>query len=544
MTLVSRSEGVFMNIKDAKNQIKNTVQAYLSKNEHGEYRIPLNRQRPVFLLGAPGIGKTAIMEQISKELGIAFISYSMTHHTRQSALGLPFISEKEYQGKTYRVSEYTMSEIISAIYDKMEVTGLTEGILFLDEINCVSETLAPAMLQFLQYKVFGQHRVPDGWIVAAAGNPPEFNSSVREFDIVTMDRLKVMTAEPDYGVWREYAAAAGIHNSIISYLDIKKTDFYIVQTTVDGMQIVTPRAWEDLSDMIHISEDLQLPIDDLMTGQYLQNPRTAKDFAIYYELYNKYKSEYQIEDILLGNWSENLRQKAQAARFDERMSLISILLDNVSSDIRQSNLDQEVLQKLTHILSDIRKTSVSGTSVSETSVSGASSSVTSVSGASSSGTSISETSVSEASVLEPLSNALSDTELDFENQKQTGLLSDRQKETFHQTIKKLNVYLSHLKAAPATDFSSLKSFFDEDTSAFKQHVLRIQTRLENLFSFAETVYGEDNEILVIVSSLTGNRDCVSFINQFGCEKYFKHNKELLFFQRQQEIENRLQQTKE
>ena len=181
-----------MNIKEAKEQIKYTVQAYLSKNKYGEYMIPQNKQRPVFLVGAPGIGKTAIIEQICQELNIGFLSYSMTHHTRQSALGLPYISEKEFEGNIYRISEYTMSEIIAAIYEKMTQTQYKEGILFLDEINCVSETLAPAMLQFLQYKVFGQHRVPEGWIIVTAGNPPEYNNSVREFDIVTMDRLKVM----------------------------------------------------------------------------------------------------------------------------------------------------------------------------------------------------------------------------------------------------------------------------------------------------------------------------------------------------------------
>ena len=67
----------------------------------------------------------------------------MTHHTRQSALGLPFIVRKTYGGKEYNVSEYTMSEIIASVYDLMEDTGVKEGILFLDEINCVSETLAP-----------------------------------------------------------------------------------------------------------------------------------------------------------------------------------------------------------------------------------------------------------------------------------------------------------------------------------------------------------------------------------------------------------------
>ena len=169
-----------MNIKQAKEQIKNTMTAYFTKDARGNYVLPLYKQRPIFLMGPPGIGKTAIIEQVAGELGVGVLSYSMTHHTRQSALGLPYIAHKNYGGKEYMVSEYTMSEIIAAIYDMMEETGVKEGILFLDEINCVSETLAPIMLQFLQYKVFGRHRVPDGWVVVTAGNPPEYNNSVRE----------------------------------------------------------------------------------------------------------------------------------------------------------------------------------------------------------------------------------------------------------------------------------------------------------------------------------------------------------------------------
>lgn len=149
-----------MNIKQAKQQIERSMKAYFAKDEFGEYRLSVNRQRPVFLIGAPGIGKTAIMEQIAQELEVGFVAYSMTHHTRQSALGLPFISHKTYGDEEYDVSEYTMSEIIASVYETMEATGKKEGILFLDEINCVSETLTPAMLQFLQYKVFGRHRVP------------------------------------------------------------------------------------------------------------------------------------------------------------------------------------------------------------------------------------------------------------------------------------------------------------------------------------------------------------------------------------------------
>ena len=60
-----------------------------------------------------------------------------------------------------------------------------------------------------------------------------------------------------------------------------------------------------------------------------------------------------------------------------------------------------------------------------------------------------------------------------------------------------------------------------------------------LFHFIEETYGNENEILVAVSSLTGNKECVDFINQFGCEAYFTHNKELLYFERQQDLEQRI-----
>ena len=189
-----------MNIKQAKEQLINTVRAYLAKDSFGRYIIPQHKQRPVFLMGPPGIGKTEIMSQIASELGIGLLSYSMTHHTRQSALGLPIIKQKEYGGEKYDASVYTMSEIIASIYDLMKASGATQGILFLDEINCVSETLTPVMLQFLQYKVFGGKRLPDGWIVVTAGNPPEYNRSVHEFDIATWDRLKRIDVEPDLNV--------------------------------------------------------------------------------------------------------------------------------------------------------------------------------------------------------------------------------------------------------------------------------------------------------------------------------------------------------
>lgn len=492
-----------MNIKQAKEHIKNSVQLYLKKDEYGEYRIPVVRQRPIFLLGSPGIGKTAIMEQIAQELGIALVSYSMTHHTRQSALGLPFITHKSYKGFEFDISEYTMSEIIASVYEVMEQSGIEEGILFLDEINCVSETLAPSMLQFLQYKVFGRHRVPDGWVIVTAGNPPEYNKSVREFDVVTMDRMKLVEVEADYATWKEYALRQGIHSAVTTYLDMKKNDFYRVETTVGGKSYVTARGWEDLSAMMLLCEEEKLAVDETLVAQYLHNDKIVKEFTAYYELYNKYKREYKVEEILAGQYSAQVVERARIAKFDERLSLLGMLLDKLESEMKENLEKSDYLADLMKVLKAVRALHEK-----------------------------------QGSVQQLLERQIANREKLIESMTNAGTLAGEDKRRHRAVIRFLEKAGKKLRMEGAEDraaFDLLKAEFDAQVAAMKRENSRIQARLHHLFAFSENAFMDGNEVLVLVTELTVNVYSARFIGQYGSEDYYRHNEDLMLHERQDEI---------
>ena len=68
----------------------------------------------------------------------------------------------------------------------------------------------------------------------------------------------------------------------------------------------------------------------------------------------------------------------------------------------------------------------------------------------------------------------------------------------------------------------------------------MKQRLSNMFLFGEEVFGEGQELLIIVTELTANYNSARFISEFGCEEYFKHNKELLFYERQRELISKIE----
>lgn len=496
-----------MNIKQAKQEIINTVKAYLQKNEQGDYLIPIVRQRPVLLIGAPGIGKTQIMEQIARECRIGLVAYTITHHTRQSAVGLPFIQKESFEGREYSVTEYTMSEIIASVYRKIRESGLQEGILFIDEINCVSETLAPTMLQFLQCKTFGNQAVPQGWIIVAAGNPPEYNKSVRDFDMVTLDRVRRMDVEADYTVWKEYARQQHLNSALLSYLDLRPQNFYRIQADVDGMQFVTARGWEDLSNLMEAYDQLSLPVDEEVIHEFLQHTEIAKDVSAYLDLYRKYQNDYGIREILEGQTEPEMYQRIQRASFDERLSVVNLLVSGLNQMFRQVAGIRAAADLWYAFLKEYR-------------------SIQQKEGG------------NDIQLYETLYHQESEK---YQNEKKSGFYTRREQQERERALEGIKKWTPTVSDDARESFVQAKEGLDQCSGELIQAEDQAMRALEHVFDFMEGAFSSGQEMVVFVTELAMGTESAAFLTENTCERYLRYNRELLIGTRKAELISRLQE---
>ena len=267
-----------MDIKRAKQEIERTSsRPNLAKDAAGNYRIPALRQRPIFADGPARRGQDP--DRRAGGAGMRGGAGGLHHHPphRQSAVGLPFIRERNFDGRTRSVTEYTMSEIIASVYAKMEQTGLRQGHFVIDEIN-------------LRIRDAGPHHaaifaVQDLWQPGGAGGLGDRDGP--QPARIQQERAGIRpghhwtgcgasTWSPACPPGRNMPALSGCTGGKRPIWSCAPQHFYKVEQDVDGAQFVTARGWEDLSAMLQTCDALDLPVDEGLIGQYLRHPEVSR----------------------------------------------------------------------------------------------------------------------------------------------------------------------------------------------------------------------------------------------------------------------------
>ena len=257
--------------------------------------------------------------------------------------------------------------------------------------------------------------------------------------------------------------------------------------------------------MIRLYEQNSISVDEKMVEQYLQDKKVSRSFANYYDLFSKYRSDYRIDDILSGKAGDDVKRRAAAAKYDERLSLLGLILDRVGNDLRQNYYDEQILTGERDIFSRIKA----------------------------------ELEDPSASASRLLDDVILTKRNELETGKRANSLSDDKRRILHGTINDLESVRKSLAEAGdpsgGAAFDIIRKKFNEKRAGYLDHVKMIDTELENMFIFAEDAFRDGQEMLIIITELTKGFYSAHYISRHGCKKYFEHNKELLFYERQNEI---------
>ena len=240
-------------------------------------------------------------------------------------------------------------------------------------------------------------------------------------------------------------------------------------------------------------------------GQYLQHPKIAKDFTNYLELYDKYQSRYQVEEILSGVIQEQVCDQAARASFDERLSLVGLLLAKLSSQFavcKERSDQMELLMKRLRRFQEL-----SG-----------------------------ETSLDQI-VLEFAS--------EYEEKKRAELLTLREDRRYRQVLSMLEEWSQAIKGMGKKDageiWNQLRIWFGEKSDDYEAMVEQGGSMLEHAFDFMEAAFGDSQEMVMFVTELNSRYYSVSFLQEYQCERYYEYNKRLLFDDREAEILKQLEE---
>ncbi len=333
---------------EATQKIYKIMTAYLTKTKNGEYAIPRVNRLPLYLYGPPGVGKTAITKKAAQMLGIAFVSFSLTHQTRNSILGLPVITEVGDE----KYTRYTMSEIIAEV-EKEVMKGHKEGILLLDEFNCVSDTVLPVMLEFLQTGRIGTHMLPEGWVLVLCGNPPKYNKSARTLGPAIADRVRQIEVISDLKSFEKYAEINDIHPLVLDFVKNNPTALYQVSERPENegsWNVVTPRGWENLSWLLksYEAEHIEADMEDFYG--FIKCERTVRDF---YKFYQRFWGEERVsnlvEKILNGEENENLAEIIRKKSLGYRWELVDCLANRLGWEAKQALSTQNAMQRMEEV---------------------------------------------------------------------------------------------------------------------------------------------------------------------------------------------------
>jgi len=268
------------------------------------------RQRPVFLWGPPGIGKSELVAGIANDLGGLMIDIRLSQMDPTDLRGIPFYNKDN--GKMDWAPPIELPDAETASQYPIVV-------LFMDEMNSAPPATQAAAYQLILNRRVGKYVLPDNVVMVAAGNRDSDKGVTYRMPSPLANRFVHLEMRVDFDSWQTWAVSNRIHKDVVGYLSFAKGDLFDFDPRSAGRSFATPRSWTFVSELL--DEDNDAGLVDLVAGA------VGEGMAVKFMAHRKVSGQMPNPvEVLAGKVTE-LKVKEVSAMYSLTISLCYELKD-------------------------------------------------------------------------------------------------------------------------------------------------------------------------------------------------------------------------
>ena len=269
-------------------------------------------QRPIFLWGPPGIGKSDIVKQLGDELDAHVIDIRLSLWEPTDIKGIPFFDANSGKMAWAPPIELPDAEVAKK-YKNI--------ILFMDEMNSAAPAVQAAAYQLVLNRRVGTYRLPDNVLIVAAGNREADKGVTYRMPAPLANRFVHMEMAVDWDDYFSWAVDNKIHKDVVGFLTFSKKDLYDFDPRSGSKAFATPRSWSFVSELLFDDDEDESTLTDLVSGAI------GEGLAIKFMAHRKVASKMPNPTDILAGKVKKMDTKEISAMYSLTVSLCYELKD-------------------------------------------------------------------------------------------------------------------------------------------------------------------------------------------------------------------------
>ena len=286
-------------------------------------RRAFKKQRPIFIWGPPGIGKSEVVHQIGDEYKKSLvIDIRLSLWEPTDIKGIPYFDA--VQGRMVWAPPVELPDAETA--KKYDII-----ILFMDEMNSAPPAVQAAAYQLILNRRVGTYVLPEGVDIVAAGNRDGDKGVTYRMPAPLANRFVHLELKVDFDDWQDWATLNGIHPEVVGYVGYAKQDLYDYDPKSPSKSFATPRSWSFVSDLVADSDIDTDTLTNLVSGAI------GDGLAVKFMAHRKIASKLPTPSDILDGKVKDLEVKEVSAMYSLTVGLCYELKERSEKKVKDWN---------------------------------------------------------------------------------------------------------------------------------------------------------------------------------------------------------------